>query len=158
MWRQWLEQPGFRGAMGERLTYLTFPDPWWGKLPTEERTASLEDWFRRSREPGFAEELEALLQEAVRRAAEDYHLWARSEQLTVQAIRQTRVWRTRERARQCAAAASAARQASRSALSGPRSRSRSEISGSEQGQAIPRAGSSQRQPSSSAGSHSWLTA
>ena len=97
MWRQWLEQPGFRGAMGERLTYLTFPDPWWGKLSVEERTASLEDWFRRSREPDFADELEALLQEAVRRAAEDYHLWARSEQLTVQAIRQTRVWRVRER-------------------------------------------------------------
>lgn len=55
MWRQWLEQPGFRGAMGERLTYLTFPEPWWGKLPPEERRASLEGWFRRSREPGFAE-------------------------------------------------------------------------------------------------------
>ena len=97
MWRQWLEQPGFRGAMGERLTYLTFPDLWWGKLPTAERRASLEDWFRRSREPGFAAELEALVQEAVRRGAEDYHLWARSEQLAAQAIRQTRVWRARER-------------------------------------------------------------
>lgn len=97
MWRQWLEQAWFRGAMGERLTYLTFPDPWWGKRPVAERTASLEDWFRRSREPGFAEELDGLLQDALRRAAEDYHLWARSEQLTVQAIRETRVWRVRER-------------------------------------------------------------
>jgi len=83
--------------MGERLTYLTFPEPWWGKLPPEERRASLEGWFRRSREPGFAEELDSMLEEAIRRAAEDYHLWARSEQLTVQAIRSTRSWRLRER-------------------------------------------------------------
>lgn len=97
MWRQWLELPGFRGAMSDRLTYLTFPDPWWGQLPPEDRTAALEDWFRRSREPGFAEELDVLLQAAIRRAAEDYHLWARTEQLTVQAIRATRSWRVRER-------------------------------------------------------------
>ena len=97
MWRQWLEQPGFRGAMGERLTYLSFPDSWWGKLRPEERRASLEDWLRRSREPRFAEELDAMLQAAIRRAAEDYHLWARSEQLTVQSMRGTRTWRLRER-------------------------------------------------------------
>ena len=97
MWRQWLELPGFRGAMGDRLTYLTFPDPWWGQLPLEKRTASLEEWLRRSREPGFVEELDALLQAAIRRAAEDYHLWARREQLTVQAMRATRSWRVRER-------------------------------------------------------------
>jgi GalNAc5-diNAcBac-PP-undecaprenol beta-1,3-glucosyltransferase len=97
MWRQWLELPGFRGAMGDRLTYLTFPDPWWGQLPQEERAASLEDWLRRSREPGFVGELDALLQAAIRRAAEDYHLWARNEQLTVQAMRATRTWRLRER-------------------------------------------------------------
>ena len=96
MWRQWLELPGFRGAMSDRLTYLTFPDPWWGQLPPEDRTAALEDWFGRSREPGFAEELDVLLQAAIRGAAEDYHLWARTEQLTVQAIRATRSWRVRE--------------------------------------------------------------
>jgi GalNAc5-diNAcBac-PP-undecaprenol beta-1,3-glucosyltransferase len=97
MWRQWLEQPGFRGAMSDRLTYLTFPEPWWGKVPVEERRAALEGWLRRSREPGFADELDAMLQLAIRRAAEDYHLWARNEQLTVQAIRATRGWRLRER-------------------------------------------------------------
>lgn len=97
MWRQWLEQSGFRGAMGERLTYLSFPDPWWGKLAPKERRASLEDWLRRSREPGFAEELHGMLQTAIRRAAEDYHLWARSEQLTVQSMREMRTWRLRER-------------------------------------------------------------
>lgn len=97
MWRQWLELPGFCGAMTSRLTYLTFPDPWWGTLAVEERAGALADWFRRSREPGFVEELDALLQEAIRRAAEDYHLWARSEQLTVQAMRGTRSWRLREK-------------------------------------------------------------
>jgi glycosyltransferase involved in cell wall biosynthesis len=95
MWRQWLEVPGLRAAMGDRLTYLTFPDPWWGQLPEEERTASLEDWLRRSREPGFAEQLDLMLQAAIRRAAEDYHLWARSEQLALEAIRSTRWWRLR---------------------------------------------------------------
>ena len=97
MWRQWLELPGFRGAMGDRLTYLTFPDPWWRELPTEKRAVALEDWLRRSREPHFTEELDRMLQAAIRRAAEDYHLWARSEQLTVQAMRATRTWRLRER-------------------------------------------------------------
>ncbi|MGH3134479.1 MAG: glycosyltransferase [Gaiellaceae bacterium] len=97
MWLQFLDLPGFRGAMGERLTYLTFPDPVWGKLPLEEREASLADWFRRSREAGFADELDAMLQTAIRSAAEDYHLWARSEQLTVEAFRSTRTWRVRER-------------------------------------------------------------
>ena len=38
-----------------------------------------------------------MLQAATRRATEDYHVWARSEQLTVQAIRSTRSWRLSER-------------------------------------------------------------
>jgi len=38
-----------------------------------------------------------MLRDAVRRAAEDYHLWARSEQLTVEAMEASRVWRARER-------------------------------------------------------------
>lgn len=97
MWRQWLELPGLRTAMGDRLTYLTFPDPWWGQLPEGERAAALEDWFRRSREPGFAEELDRMLQAAMRQAAEDYHLWARSEQLGRQAMRATWTWRVRDR-------------------------------------------------------------
>jgi hypothetical protein len=97
MWRQWLQLPGLRAAMGDRLTYLTFPDPWWGQLPEDERTAALEDWFRRSREPGFADELDSMLQAAIRQAAEDYHLWARGEQLTRQAMEATRTWRVRDR-------------------------------------------------------------
>ena len=34
---------------------------------------------------------------AVRLAAEDYHLWARREQLTVREMRATRAWRLRDR-------------------------------------------------------------
>jgi GalNAc5-diNAcBac-PP-undecaprenol beta-1,3-glucosyltransferase len=97
MWRQWLELPGFRGALGTRLTHLWFPDPIWGGLPVAEREAALADWLRRSREPGFAGEARALLEDAVRRAAEDYHLWARSEQLAHEAVRATRMWRVRQR-------------------------------------------------------------
>jgi len=97
MWIQFLELPNYRGVLGERLTYLTFPEPVWGKLPEEERATQLADWFRRSREPGFAGELDRMLRDAIRRAAEDYHLWAREEQLRVEALRGTRTWRLRER-------------------------------------------------------------
>jgi len=97
MWLQFMELPGIRCARGERLTYLTFPDPVWGKLPEADRAAQLAQWLRRTREPGFDLELDAMLRDAVRRAAEDYHLWARSEQLTVEAMEASRVWRARER-------------------------------------------------------------
>jgi GalNAc5-diNAcBac-PP-undecaprenol beta-1,3-glucosyltransferase len=97
MWLQFLELPHYRGVMGERLTYLTFPEPVWGKMPDTARAAVLADWLRRSRGPGFAEELDRMLQAAIRRAAEDYHLWARAEQLRVEALRATRTWRLRER-------------------------------------------------------------
>jgi glycosyltransferase involved in cell wall biosynthesis len=97
MWLQWLDLPGLRAVRGERLTYLTFPDPDWGKLPESERAASLADWYERSREPGFADELDGLLREAIRRAAEDYHLWARREQLGLEAVHATRTWRLRDR-------------------------------------------------------------
>jgi GalNAc5-diNAcBac-PP-undecaprenol beta-1,3-glucosyltransferase len=97
MWMQFMEQPGIRMARGDRLTYLTFPDPVWGKLPDAERTEQLADWFYRSREAGFADELDRMLRQAVRRAAEDYHLWARREQVTVESIHATRTWRLRER-------------------------------------------------------------
>jgi hypothetical protein len=97
MWTQWVDLPGFRGAMGERLTYLTFPDPVWGRLPEPERTAALADWLRRSREPGFGDELDALVHAAVLRAAEDYHLWARREQRMVETLESSRTFRVRER-------------------------------------------------------------
>jgi glycosyltransferase involved in cell wall biosynthesis len=97
MWMQFMELPGIRCATGARLTYLTFPDPVWGKLPEADRARALADWFRRSREPGFREEVDRMLRDAVRRAAEDYHLWAREEQFTVEALHATRTWRLRSR-------------------------------------------------------------
>ena len=36
-----------------------------------------------------------MLQAAIRGAAEDYHLWARSEQLQVRELRATLTWRVR---------------------------------------------------------------
>lgn len=96
MWMQFLELPGYRAVAGERLTYLNFPQPIWGRVPDDERAAVIEGWLRRSREPGFEDELDALLRAAILRAAEDYHLWAREEQLRVQAIRATRTWRLRD--------------------------------------------------------------
>jgi GalNAc5-diNAcBac-PP-undecaprenol beta-1,3-glucosyltransferase len=97
MWLQFLDLPGFRCAVGDRLTYLTFPEPQWGKLPEAERASQLADWFRRSREPDLANELDRMLRDAILRAAEDYHLWARREQLTVEDVFSSRTWRFRER-------------------------------------------------------------
>jgi GalNAc5-diNAcBac-PP-undecaprenol beta-1,3-glucosyltransferase len=97
MWRQWLDLRGLRAVTGERLTYLNFPDPFWKELPEGERAEALADWFRRSREPGFGQEVDAMLARAVRTAAEDYHLWARDEQRNAEALRSSRMWRLRER-------------------------------------------------------------
>jgi GalNAc5-diNAcBac-PP-undecaprenol beta-1,3-glucosyltransferase len=97
MWMQFLELPGYRAAVGDRLTYLTFPEPKWGKVPDSERAAAIADWLRRSREPGFEDEVDELLRDAIRRAAEDYHLWARAEQLRVEALRASRIWSLRDR-------------------------------------------------------------
>lgn len=97
MWIQWLDLPDFRGVMGDRLTYLTFPDPLWGQLPEEERAEALASWLRRSREPGFDQVLDRMLREAIRRAAEDYHVWARTEQLALETLKESRAWRLRER-------------------------------------------------------------
>lgn len=97
MWLQWLDLSGLRAVMGERLTYLNFPDPFWGKIADEERAAVLAEWFRRSREQGFDEKLESMLGQAIRTAAEDYHLWARNEQRSAEALRTSRTWRLRAR-------------------------------------------------------------
>lgn len=96
MWLQFLELPGLRCAMSERLTYLSFPDPVWGQLDDERRAVELAEWLRRSREPGFEDTLDRMLRDAIRRAAEDYHVWARREELAVAALRSTRTWRARE--------------------------------------------------------------
>jgi glycosyltransferase involved in cell wall biosynthesis len=97
MWLQWLEQPGVRFARSDRMTFLNFPDPSWRDHAEEERARVLAGWLRRSREPGFDAEREELLRAAILRSAEDYHLWAWSEQTAVETLRATRTWRLRER-------------------------------------------------------------
>jgi glycosyltransferase involved in cell wall biosynthesis len=96
MWLQWLELPGFRGRIGERLTHLWFPDNLWGHLPPETREAALADWFRRTRDPAFEGELQEMFHRAVRRAADDFHLWAIREEQALATLRATRTWRLRE--------------------------------------------------------------
>ena len=89
--------PGFRGAAGSHATFLWFPSIVWGKIETSERAAALEDWFRRSREPGFAEELDALTRSAVLRSAEDENLRAQAEKRALADVLATRTWRLRQR-------------------------------------------------------------
>lgn len=96
MWLQWLELPGVRAVTGDRLTHLWFPNASWRRLPSSEREAELARWLERTREPGFEKELDVLLRRAIRRAAEDFHLWARQEELAHAAVRGTRAWRARE--------------------------------------------------------------
>ena len=97
MWLQWLDLPGFRGVTSERLTHLHFPEHQWRRFGDEERAAVLAEWLRRSREPGFAEELDQMLRAAIRRAGEDFRIRAREAELTLEAIQGTRTWRVRRR-------------------------------------------------------------
>jgi len=95
MWLQWLDLPGFKGVTAERLTHLHLPDHGWRSITEAERAAALADWFRRSREAGFAEELEVALAAAIRRAGEDYRIQERETALLVKAMESTRTWRAR---------------------------------------------------------------
>ncbi len=97
MWLQWIDQPWFRGATSRRLTHLHFPDPMWKELPDGKRADVLADWLERSRRPGFREEADAMLQEAVLRAGETSRIEARKHELELAAIQATRWWRARTR-------------------------------------------------------------
>jgi glycosyltransferase involved in cell wall biosynthesis len=70
MWLQWFELPDLRAVAGRKPTHLHFPSPKWDELEESTRAAALAEWFGRSREPGFADEVEELLVEATWRAAE----------------------------------------------------------------------------------------
>jgi len=97
MWMQWLEQPWVRGVTSRRLTHLQFPDPMWDGMHESERVEVVASWFERSRQPGFRDEIDAMLEEAVIRAGERFRLKARRYQLALQTIQATRTWRLRER-------------------------------------------------------------
>jgi glycosyltransferase involved in cell wall biosynthesis len=96
MWLQWLDLPGFRGVTSRKLTQLHFPDPMWKGVPDEERARILADWFERSRRPGFREEIDALMVEAVYRGGENSRLQARKHEIWLESIQGTRTWRAHE--------------------------------------------------------------
>lgn len=94
MWLQWLDQPWCRARSSQVLTHLKFPDPMWRSTPEEKRAGVLADWLARSREPGFAAEIDALLGEAIKRAGENYRLYSRKLE-----VRLDDSWRRRFRSR-----------------------------------------------------------
>jgi glycosyltransferase involved in cell wall biosynthesis len=97
MWLQWLAEPGFRGAAGTRITFLWFPDQVWRAAGAEEREAVLAEWFRRSRERSFRDEIDALARAAILRSAEDENLAAYLAKRALDEVLATRTWRARER-------------------------------------------------------------
>ena len=71
--------PGFRGASwASDSTYLAFPEPIWGQLPEAERTAIARGLAPAlAASPASRTSWTSCFADAIRRAAEDYHLWAR---------------------------------------------------------------------------------
>jgi glycosyltransferase involved in cell wall biosynthesis len=74
MWMQIASLPNLRGATATRLTALHFPDPAWREVDDAERAAIIEQWLERSLRPGGEEAIQALLETAIRRAAQDFKL------------------------------------------------------------------------------------
>jgi hypothetical protein len=74
MWRQVVSVPDFRGVTSKRLTAIHFPDPAWQTVDDRVRTATLEEWLERAERPGAEDEFAALLDEAVRRSAQEFKL------------------------------------------------------------------------------------
>jgi glycosyltransferase involved in cell wall biosynthesis len=95
MWQQFLTIPGFKGATGDRLTTLVFPSPLRTKMSVQERAFELEHWERRMGEPGFSDELEALVGTAARRATERLKLKTLALELELEHLQSTRWWRAR---------------------------------------------------------------
>jgi len=95
MWQQFIALPGFRGAMGERLTSLVFPSPLRTHMSAEERAAELEAWSKRVVDPAFPAELEIIVSDAARRAAERLKLKSVGLELELELVRATRWWRAR---------------------------------------------------------------
>lgn len=95
MWRQFVSIPGFRGVSAERLTSLGFPSPLRRHMSMEERIAELELWWQRSLDPAFPAELDTLVAEAARRAAERLKLTAVRLERELERVQATRWWRTR---------------------------------------------------------------
>lgn len=76
MWLQWCAQPWFRGRTGRHVTILHFPDPDRRHLTAAQRVAELESWWERCRVPGFPAELDAIVEDQIRRLAIDLKIQA----------------------------------------------------------------------------------
>jgi hypothetical protein len=74
MWRQICSLPDLRGATATRLTAIHFPNPAWRELKDTVRVAALGEWLERTLRPSGEDELQKLLEIAVRRAAQDFKL------------------------------------------------------------------------------------
>ncbi len=74
MWQQVTAVPGFRGRTASRLTAISLPDPAWRTVDDETRSAFLEAWLERALAPGGEDEIQALLDAAVWRAAQNFKL------------------------------------------------------------------------------------
>lgn len=95
MWRQFVTLPNFTGVTSDRLTSLSFPSPLRTEMTEEERVAELERWEIRIQDPGFPEELEAVMFTAARRATERLKLTSLRLEDELNRIRATRWWRAR---------------------------------------------------------------
>ena len=94
MWRQFLELPGFRGRTGARVTALHFPA---SHRSRERDDRELVEWWTRSQEPGFGEQLEQELAEAIRQRALTLEKQKHYLERQLQVVAATRTWRLHER-------------------------------------------------------------
>lgn len=96
MWRQFIEQPWFRGRTGRQLTALIFPDPLWKGRPVAERVACLERYLAALGGDGLEQWRREHVVEVWRKAALDREEAWMGLQLQTRAITRTRTWRARE--------------------------------------------------------------
>lgn len=95
MWRQFLQLPGLRARTGTRITALHLPDQERRNASTAERVAELERWWRRSKEPGFREDLDGQALETLRALAVRHELRIQELKRTMWHAQSTRLWRAR---------------------------------------------------------------
>lgn len=74
MWRQVASLASFRGVTSRRLTAIHFPDPTWRGVDDDVRASTLTKWLERAEQPGAEHDFAALLDDAMKRAAEEFKL------------------------------------------------------------------------------------
>ena len=74
MWTQVFALPDVEGATGRRLSAIHFPNPAWRGVDDDRRLAELESWLERALRPDGEQELAAIFDDSIRRAAQDFKL------------------------------------------------------------------------------------